>query len=233
MATTHYSIIWVLFLFTYSVGFFPSTKFNHLKTDQPTSQSLSFPLFATLKNDISVSVLEPVRLTCLDTLDIVGLAYNEFAPECKSFSKQSALLCDILAVYLPKLFLPASVMGHDIYGFKVDDRVIAMVDVSLQTASGSMDALGRTLLSYRMKKYPELAPYISNFLVMKEYRRQGFGRKLITEVENIVSAEGHNEVNLHVDCTSLPAMAFYISLGYEPRTKFSNNIVFMKKIIRP
>lgn len=189
-------------------------------------------------NQKDITRLRPEKLSSLDLFDVVRIAFNEFSPLSENDMVATfSLFLDILAVYIPKLCLPESVMGHVVYGLKIPDDygrnvLVAMADVSLQTASGSTEALDRTSLLYRQRKFSNLAPYLSNFLVVKDFRRLGLGKKLVESIEQELEEKNYNELYLHVDSTSMPAMSFYISLGFEPVKKFSDNLVFMRKVIR-
>lgn len=174
------------------------------------------------------------QLSVKDTLSIVKLAYQEFEVTCNSsLSARFLLFSEILSVYLPKLIFPNEVIGSTIVGVKQrgTENLVAISDVSLQIASGSLVALDKTLKYMRIQKYglKNLKPYISNFLVKKEFRRQGNGEMLMSFILQMVHSLGFNEVFLHVDSKSIPAMSFYISLGFIPIRELSNGIIFMRK----
>ena len=172
-------------------------------------------------------------LALKDVLNVSLLAFSEFSEQCKKNPiLELILFLEILSVYLPKLILPFDVMGHQVLALKtIDNELIGLADLSLQTSSGSLAALDRSILPIRLKKYRELKPYLCNFMISKSYRRKGYGKQLILLIEKEVIKMGHNELYLHADSKSVEAITFYLSLNYQPVKAMPNNILFMKKVL--
>jgi ribosomal protein S18 acetylase RimI-like enzyme len=57
-------------------------------------------------------------------------------------------------------------------------------------------------------------PYLSNFAVRLDYRRQGIGRRLLQACEETVRERGFNELYLHVLRDNYPARQLYHGAGY-------------------
>lgn len=227
--------ICILILLSYLIigdGFVKNRNLQVTRQHQRSGLMTSDSSTANLEKDDS-SRLVKHYINYLDLFRVVQLAFTEFSPTCQGDAvKQVLLFLDILAVYAPKLLLPQSIMGHSVIGLKFDDRVVAMGDLSLQSSSGSLNALDRTLLAYRRKKYEILAPYMCNFMVKKEFRRKGFGKVLMKCIEDDVSKMGFSELFLHVDGKSFAAIAFYLSLGFQPVRRLEEGVIFMKKTIK-
>ncbi len=79
--------------------------------------------------------------------------------------------------------------------------------------------------------------HITTFAIHPDYRRQGFGRKLIQYVLNSIMNQGCHEVLLEVRVSNFPAQNLYCSLGFTSigiRKKYysdGEDAIIMKKII--
>ena len=120
-------------------------------------------------------------------------------------------------------------MQHSVIGVKSSTgELIAFVDLSLQTSSGSDSALLPLSYLERKQKYVDLKPYICNLLVVPSARKQGLGSKLIAECEKRASDMGFTDIYLHADVTYLPAMKLYVNASFEPIQK-KEDLLFMRK----
>lgn len=63
--------------------------------------------------------------------------------------------------------------------------------------------------------------YVSTVFVDEAYRRKGYGRKLITELEKRAKGLGANTIRL--DTFGYQGKDFYISLGYEQAGFYRND----------
>lgn len=61
-----------------------------------------------------------------------------------------------------------------------------------------------------LEKYPEYTPWISDVMIFDEYRRQGYGTKLINEALNILQNLGYERAYLWTD----KAPEFYEKIGF-------------------
>lgn len=61
-----------------------------------------------------------------------------------------------------------------------------------------------------LKKYPEIYPWISDVMILKEYQKKGYGRILIQEALKILKNLGYPKAYLWTD----QAPEFYKKLGF-------------------
>jgi len=79
--------------------------------------------------------------------------------------------------------------------------------------------------------------HITTFAIHPDYRRQGFGKKLIQYALNLIMNQGCHEVFLEVRVSNFPAQNLYRSLGFSSigiRKKYysdGEDAIIMKKII--
>lgn len=78
------------------------------------------------------------------------------------------------------------------YKISVDGRIVACGFLHLRRRSG----------------------YLFNISVIRQYRRQGLGRRLVTYLEGIIVQNGHGWAALQVDRGNEPAEQLYRQLGY-------------------
>lgn len=241
------------------------TMKQHATIGGPTSldSSLKDPgKMKSLNNvDQNVSV---GRLDIGDMQQIFKLASGQFSENYNSLPELVSLWGNILYLFIPKLLWP-DYMGHTVIGIKetieiensinsksgvtkVRSRLLGFVDLSLQTNSGSLEALKNEPLYQRKVKHAnmlkegwanreqsQLRPYVCNLLVHPKCRGRGYGRQLMKACETEAEKQGYQQVNLHVDSTSLPALALYMSQEYEiEKTVFTkgnpgSNVLFMRK----
>eukprot|EP01041_Mallomonas_annulata_P010191 gene10191-21238_t len=170
-------------------------------------------------------------LNILDLYPLVQISCNEFLPSMKTHLDKFKLVLKIISIFLPSLILPWS-MRHSIIGVKTKDgNLAAFVDLSLQTSSGSDEAL--LLLTYeeRALKFNDLRPYLCNLLVSPKYRKKGLGTLLIKACESKALLWGHNDIYLHTETTVMPALSLYIKNEFEPVKKVQD-MFFMRKRIK-
>ena len=71
-------------------------------------------------------------------------------------------------------------------------------------------------------------PYISNLAVKPDFRRQGVGKKLLAECEQMARNWGYHETRLHVLKSNEAAKQLYIHHGYKiDRSQSTWNEIFM------
>ena len=189
----------------------PSTS-----TSNPTSSSSSFTTSDA---------------TLADLIPLVQLANAQFSPSCKTLQDKVQLIQEILRLFVPKLVAPRT-MGHAVIAVRTRpprQQMVGFVDLSLQPATGSMDALLPLPLQQRKQLYnDQLEPYLCNLLVSPVYRKQGLGLRLVVACEDRARRWGCNTVNLHVERDSVPAFSLYLKAGFQP-VQSTGNIIFMKK----
>ncbi|WP_088186948.1 GNAT family N-acetyltransferase [Desulfosporosinus sp. FKA] len=68
--------------------------------------------------------------------------------------------------------------------------------------------------------YGDCKPFLvlENMIVDKEYRNQGVGKALISELEEIAATRNCSQVILVTESNRIDACKFYESAGYSPRT---------------
>jgi GNAT superfamily N-acetyltransferase len=174
--------------------------------------------------------LETYNLSLLDLPQILRMAECEFGPRCRSVAQVWDLRREILELFLPKLLVPP-LLGHHLRGVKTSDgKLIAFVDVSLQPATGTLDALKPTTLKKREKSFGQLEPYLCNLLVDKDHRGQGLGKHLIKECEAVARNLGHTTINLHVEASPPgAALKLYVKSNFRPIRRVNKNVLFMKR----
>lgn len=57
--------------------------------------------------------------------------------------------------------------------------------------------------------------WINYLAVHPRYRRRGFGRQIMTEIEELISAKDCPKINLQIRETNQSTRDFYIALGYD------------------
>jgi ribosomal protein S18 acetylase RimI-like enzyme len=178
------------------------------------------------------------RLALPDFMAVMSLCREQFGSKSLSPSANMNLLIRILQHFLPKFVFP-DVMQHKMIGLRSKKgEIVAFADVSLQPSSGTIDALATRSYNNRLKKYgsKELDPYVCNFLVAPEVRRQGLGKKLLKECEKAALSFKKDELYLHVEKRGLPALRLYKGSGYEVLpTKVRSpgmEVVHMRKVLR-
>lgn len=103
----------------------------------------------------------------------------------------------------------------DVYNSSHAPRgICGIVEVSLQPRGRRSTKLPIALEAKRQRYGETLRPYVSNLLVAKRYRRQGFAQRLVKECESIAVAWGFREICLHVDKEERSALSLYQKLGY-------------------
>ena len=70
-----------------------------------------------------------------------------------------------------------------------------------------------------LKKYPEITPWISDVMIIEEYRKKGYGRLLIQTGEKILKELGYNKVYIWTD----QAPEFYKKLGFIYKQEVEKN----------
>ena len=70
-----------------------------------------------------------------------------------------------------------------------------------------------------LEKYPEYTPWISDVMIFDNYRRQGYGTKLINEALNILKNLGYEKTYLWTD----KAPEFYEKIGFTYEHKVEKN----------
>jgi len=99
--------------------------------------------------------------------------------------------------------------GNDLYVATIDNKIIGFVMV--QRDSGIKNQL-----------------WINEIWVLKEYKGQGIGRKLMAEIEKIYKKKGIKIFELVADTRRGGAFGFYRRLKYEG----DKSMVFMQKRLR-
>ena len=127
-----------------------------------------------------------------------------------------------------------SVWNHKIIGIfsESSNDMIAFVDISLQSSSGTLEVLDPVPWSER-NSIKGLKPYICNFLTAPKYRNRGYAKMLIWECEKYAYSLGYDEIYLHCKIDTPPALTLYITSGFEPQHKVGDDTVFMRKKISP
>ncbi len=76
-----------------------------------------------------------------------------------------------------------------------------------------------TLQKENLKKYPEIYPWISSVMIFDEYRRLGYGTKMLQEIADKAKELGYQKVYLWTD----QAPEFYKKIGYTYLQKVEKN----------
>lgn len=82
-----------------------------------------------------------------------------------------------------------------------------------------------------LKKYPEFYPWLSDVMILKEYRGKGYGKMLLQYGENLLKELGYNIIYVWTD----QAPNFYKKLGFSYKQEVEKNEggtgqLFYKKI---
>ena len=138
----------------------------------------------------------------------------------------------LVTLLVPKLLFP-NYFGHKLLGvkFKTNKLLVGFAELSLQQFCGSLDALKSDPLHVRKKVHGDnLKPYLSNFLIASEFRRQGLGRFLLTQCVNEIQSWGYTDVYLHVEVSTTPALSLYLNENFEIIKKLNEfDVLFMHK----
>ncbi len=70
-----------------------------------------------------------------------------------------------------------------------------------------------------LKKYPELSPWISNLIILPEFRGMGYGTKLMNAAFKELTKLGYKKIYLWTD----QAPRFYEKLGYKFEKEIEKN----------
>lgn len=70
-----------------------------------------------------------------------------------------------------------------------------------------------------LKKYPDIYPWLSDIMILEEYRGRGYGRILISKGEEILKELGYEKVYIWTD--QVPD--FYKKLGYKYKLRVEKN----------
>lgn len=70
-----------------------------------------------------------------------------------------------------------------------------------------------------LKKYPDIHPWLSDVMIIKEYRNKGYGRKLVSYAEQVLKDLGYKSIYLWTD----QAPDFYKKLGFSYKQKVEKN----------
>ena len=234
------SLILIISCLTFIEAFKPlySNKFLRQKKKgihKATFSDLSYNKIQTntAKSDRFTDLLA-VDLNLLDLFDILSLSLEEFGQNCTPAQKLD-LQRDILALFVPKVVIPYA-MGHHLRGLKdkTTGKLLGFVDLSLQPNDGTLDALKPTTIQQRSNRYKDstLSPYLCNLLVAPEARGRGLGRLLVKECERRALELGYNDIHLHCESQSSPALRLYNKSGFNPIRKLKNgSLLFMRKVI--
>lgn len=168
-----------------------------------------------------------------DMYCVIRLANAQFLTNSDTIVDIIKLDAAVLRLFLPKLLFPEA-MKHSVIGVRSisNNSLVGFVDLSLQTSSGSLDALKPMTFNERKRMYGEkLAPYLCNLFVSPTLRKKGLARKLIAACEAEARKWGFNTINLHVELTSSPAINLYTSTNFNTVTVVGEVAFMCKKII--
>ena len=186
-----------------------------------------------LKMETKFDGIDVIPANILDIIQILPMCTTEFCTESSSFQEVFSLSLTVLGLFMPKLFFPA-VYGHKVISLKTRaGEMIGFVDLSLQTSSGSLDALKPSSISERRQRYSDLQPYLCNLLVKPEYRKRGLAKRLIGACLQESASWGKTQICLHVQANSVPALSLYLSLGFDVISDGDSpngRVLFLKKI---
>lgn len=70
-----------------------------------------------------------------------------------------------------------------------------------------------------LKKYPEFYPWLSDVMILKEYRGKGYGKMLLQYGENLLKELGYNIIYVWTD----QAPNFYKKLGFSYKQEVEKN----------
>jgi ribosomal protein S18 acetylase RimI-like enzyme len=179
---------------------------------------------SNLRNDVYSS-----KLSIIDIPRILDLAATQFLTENEN---KIEMFSKIVFLLVPKLFFP-DYFGHKLVGVKIkaSNLLVGFADLSLQQFCGSLNALKSNPMHVRKKIHGEnLRPYLCNFLIASEFRRQGFGKFLLTQCVNEILSWGYSDIYLHVEVSTTPAISLYLSEKFEIVKKLKEyDVLFMHK----
>lgn len=187
----------------------------------------------TLQRDANIAesfAISNVLLT--DMYCVIRLANAQFLTKSDTIVDIIKLDTAVLRIFLPKLLFPDA-MRHSVIGVRSvsNNSLVGFVDLSLQTSSGSLDALKPMTYIERRRTYGEkLAPYLCNLFVSPTLRKRGLARKLIAACEAEARKWGFNTINLHVELNSSPAMNLYISSDFRTVTVVGESAFMCKRL---
>lgn len=199
---------------------------------QKNSRTKLKMLYAVTKcNDIVVR-----RLRWSDTLSACRVASKQFSPMCQSPFEYVKTNLDILYYISLKLWAPG-IFGHTFFGAidKPSRKLVGFVDFSMQKCDGSLVPLQLTKINRRQAAIAprSLQPYLANLLVSTDYRKRGIGQLLLSQC--IEEAKNRQQpLHLHVQTSSLPALALYSKNGFQIVTDSALSddnygIIFLRK----
>jgi GNAT superfamily N-acetyltransferase len=171
-----------------------------------------------------------------DMFRIMSLCGEQFGSSI-GFPQYVDLQYRIVKLFLPKFVFP-DVLQHKVIGLRTKSgKLAAFADVSLQPSSGTTDALMSRSYNDRLKTYgsEKLNPYLCNFLVAPEFRRQGLGKQLLRACEEAALSFGKRDLYLHVEKKELPALCLYLGSGFESLPidgSTGSEVVFMRKVLK-
>ncbi|NJL85352.1 MAG: GNAT family acetyltransferase [Leptolyngbyaceae cyanobacterium SM1_1_3] len=76
--------------------------------------------------------------------------------------------------------------------------------------------LDRQIIATAMVGYDGHRGWINYFAVAATHRQQGYGHRLMSEVESRLHELGCPKINLQIRCDNLEAIRFYEQIGFEP-----------------
>lgn len=80
------------------------------------------------------------------------------------------------------------------------------------------------------QKFEEDIAFICDFLIIDKFRRCGYGRQTLFQVEKDAKEKGLKKILLNVFKSNVPAFSLYKSLNYEIRDQEGENISMIKDI---
>ena len=88
--------------------------------------------------------------------------------------------------------------------------------------------VGDHIVATVMAGYEGHRGWINYLAVSPEYRKQGFGRRLMQEAERLLRAEGCPKINLQVRTSKAAVLEFYRAIGFVP-----DDVVSLGKRLEP
>lgn len=132
-----------------------------------------------------------------------------------------------------KIFDPVAVEDKDFLVYKYKEMYTNGENMPFGIALYDENVLrGYCILKKEnLKKYPQYSPWISEVMILKEFRGEGYGKILIEEACGILKNKGFGQVYLWTNQVS----EFYKKLGFEviERTERSEGLwgdLFKKKL---
>jgi ribosomal protein S18 acetylase RimI-like enzyme len=80
------------------------------------------------------------------------------------------------------------------------------------------------------QKYKEHMAFICDFLILENFRKQGYGKQTLLLIEKEAKEKGINQIFLNVFKYNKPAFSLYKSLEYKIRDEENDNITMIKNI---